>query len=57
MELLQNRLEVMDSTAVSLCMDNRIPIVVFDITPPGNVVKVVLGEDVGQTYVRGESRG
>jgi uridylate kinase len=35
-------------------MDNKIPIVVFDMMGPDYVVKVVLGEDVGQTYVRGD---
>ena len=40
----------MDSTAISLCMDNRIPLVVFNAGEPGNLVRVVQGEQVG-TYV------
>jgi len=53
-EVLAKNLQVMDATATALCMDNQIPIVVFDMMGPDYVVKVVLGEDVGQTYVRGE---
>lgn len=53
-EVLAKGLQVMDSTATALCMDNRIPIVVFDMMGLDYVVKVVLGEDVGQTYVRGD---
>lgn len=53
-EVLAKGLQVMDSTATALCMDNKIPIVVFDMMGPDYVVKVVLGEDVGQTYVRGD---
>lgn len=47
MDVLQKELKVMDATAVSLCMDNDLPLVVFDLTVPGNVVRVVMGEDVG----------
>ncbi|AKU90278.1 UMP kinase [Vulgatibacter incomptus] len=47
MDVLQNELKVMDATAVSLCMDNNLPLVVFDLTVPGNVVRMVRGEDVG----------
>jgi len=43
---------VMDSTAISLCMDNRLPIVVFNLRTPGNLRRVVLGEAVG-TVVSG----
>jgi len=46
-EALTKRLKVMDSTAFSLCMDNRVPIVVFDMTNPQNITKVVCGEKVG----------
>jgi len=53
-EVLAKGLKVMDSTAIALSMDNKIPIIVFDMLGPGYVRKVVLGEDVGQTYVRGE---
>jgi len=47
MDVLQKELKVMDATAVSLCMDNDMPLVVFDLTHPGNVMRVVMGEDVG----------
>lgn len=53
-EVLAKGLQVMDSTATALCMDNAIPIIVFDMMGPDYVRKVVLGEDVGQTYVRGD---
>jgi uridylate kinase len=46
-EALQRRLQVMDSTAFSLCMDNKMPIVVFDIGAPGNIRRAALGEPVG----------
>ena len=37
----------MDTTAISLCMDNKLPIVVFDLTRPGNIKRIVCGEPVG----------
>jgi uridylate kinase len=46
-EVLEKRLKVMDTTAISLCMDNKLPIVVFDVREPGNMRRVVLGERVG----------
>jgi uridylate kinase len=46
-EALTKRLKVMDSTAFSLCMDNRVPIVVFDMSNPENITRVVCGEKVG----------
>lgn len=46
-EALTKRLKVMDSTAFSLCMDNRIPIVVFDMNKPSNFTDIVLGKKVG----------
>src|SRR5246127_1230381 len=46
-EALTKRLKVMDSTAFSLCMDNRIPIIVFDMAKPENIKRVVHGEKVG----------
>jgi uridylate kinase len=46
-DVLRQRLEVMDSTAISLCMENALPIVVFDLTRPGNIKRIVLGEPVG----------
>jgi len=49
-DVLNKGLGVMDSTAASLCMDNGIPIIVFDLTTPGNILKVVMGDNIG-TYV------
>jgi uridylate kinase len=46
-EVLSQGLEVMDATAVSLCMDNKLPIVIFDLTRPGNIKRIVMGEPVG----------
>ena len=46
-EVLNRGLKVMDSTAISLCMDNSLPIIVFDLTADGNLQRVVMGEDVG----------
>lgn len=50
-EVLNLGLGVMDSTAASLCKDNEIPIIVFNLEKEGNILKVVLGEEIG-TYVR-----
>lgn len=50
MELISRRLHVMDTTATTLCMDNRIPLVVFNLDVYGNIEKAVLGEKVG-TFV------
>ncbi len=52
LEVLKKGLQVMDATATSLCMDNNLPIIVFDLTRRGNIQKVVLGEDIG-TIVKG----
>jgi uridylate kinase len=46
-EVLSRRLHVMDTTAISLCMENALPIIVFDLTLPGNIKRIVLGEPVG----------
>ena len=46
-EALTKRLQVMDSTAFSLCMDNKIPIVVFDMNQPSNFTDIILGKKVG----------
>jgi uridylate kinase len=47
MDILSRGLKVMDSTAISLCMDNRLPLIVFDVRTPGNLLRVVQGEQVG----------
>jgi uridylate kinase len=49
LQVLQERLQVMDATAISLCMDNKLPIVVFNLRTPGNIRRVVMGEPVGTT--------
>ena len=56
LEVLNRGLTVMDSTALTLCMDNRMPIVVFDLLREGNIERVVLGEDIG-TRVDDEAPG
>jgi uridylate kinase len=47
LEVLQQGLKVMDTTAISLCMDNHLPIIVYDIKRPGNLRRIVQGEKVG----------
>jgi uridylate kinase len=47
MDVLQKGLKVMDTTAISLCMDNKLPIVVFNLREKGAMLKVVQGENVG----------
>ncbi len=54
LEVLNRGLKVMDSTAISLCMDNNIPIQVFNITEKGNMMKAVLGENIGTLVGTGE---
>src|SRR6187401_3091653 len=49
LQVLERQLKVMDSTAISLCMDNKLPIVVFNLREAGNIRRVVLGEPVGTT--------
>jgi len=51
-DVLRKNLKVMDATAISLCMDNDLPIVVFNLTKRGNIRKVIMGEKIG-TVVRG----
>jgi len=52
LDVLKKQLKVMDTTAISLCMDHQIPIIVFNLKKKGNIKRVVLGEKVG-TKVRG----
>lgn len=56
-EVLNKGLKVMDATAISLCMDNKMPIVVFDLTEEGNIKRVVSGEEVGTTVRGREMQG
>ena len=46
-QVLNDGLRVMDATAISLCMEHRLPIIVFDGTQPGNIVRAVMGEEIG----------
>jgi uridylate kinase len=46
-KVLEQGLKVMDATAISLCMDNRLPIVVFNLRTPGNLRRVIMGDAVG----------
>jgi len=52
-DVLKKGLQVMDATATSLCMDNSLPIIIFNVTVAGNIKKVILGEEIG-TIVKGE---
>ena len=52
-DVLNRGLQVMDSAAISLCMDNKLPIVVFDLTRVGNIKRIVLGEPVGSVVSSG----
>jgi uridylate kinase len=51
LDVLNKELGVMDSTAASLCKDNNIPIIVFGLNEPDNIIKVVLGENIGTTIM------
>jgi uridylate kinase len=47
LQVLEQGLKVMDATAISLCMDNELPIIVFDLREPGNMRRAIMGEPVG----------
>jgi uridylate kinase len=49
LQVLERELKVMDATAISLCMDNKLPIVVFNLRTPGNLRRVIMGDGVGTT--------
>ena len=55
MEAINKRLNVMDSTALSMCMDNNLPLIVFDLFQPGNLARILQGESVG-TIISGEKQ-
>lgn len=46
-DVLNRGLQVMDSTAISMCMDNKLPIITFDLNEPGNILRAVMGESIG----------
>jgi uridylate kinase len=52
-DVLNKNLKVMDSTAISLCMDNNLPIVVFNLNTHGNLKRLMLGETIGTIVKRG----
>jgi uridylate kinase len=52
LDVLSRGLKVMDTTAISMCMDNSLPIIVFNLNVPGNLKRVILGEKVGSLVVR-----
>jgi uridylate kinase len=54
LEVLQKELKAMDATAVSLCMDNHIPIIVFNLSDPDNIRKAILGQKIGTIITQGE---
>ena len=49
LQVLERQLKVMDATAISLCMDNKLPIVVFNLRQPGNIGRVIAGDPIGTT--------
>jgi uridylate kinase len=53
-DVIKQDLKVMDSTAITLCMDNNLPIVVFDIKKTDNIRKLLLGQKIGTTVVKGD---
>ena len=55
LDAINQRLQVMDSTAVSLCMDNELPIVVFDLGAPHSIERAILGEPLGTLVTHGET--
>jgi len=56
-DLLRDRLKVLDATAVSLCMENDLPIIVFDLNHPDNITRVARGESVGTLITAGPAAG
>lgn len=53
MDIVKNNLKVMDMTAATLCMDNKLPIIVYNLTVPGNLQKIIFGEKIG-TKITGD---
>jgi len=47
LEFINKNLKVMDATSISLCMENKVPVIVFNLNLPGNIKKVVMGEPIG----------
>ncbi|MBI3759475.1 MAG: UMP kinase [Deltaproteobacteria bacterium] len=57
MDVLSKNLKVMDSTAISMCMDHNLPIIVFNLRKPGNIKRAVMGETIGTRVERGVESG
>jgi uridylate kinase len=57
LQVLERQLKVMDATAISLCMDNKLPIVVFNLRETGSIRRVVLGDPIGTTVSHEPVRG
>jgi len=57
LDVLKRNLKVMDSTSISLCMDNNLPIIVFNLQTRGNIMRVCMGEDVGTVVGQIKGRG
>ncbi len=55
-EVLSRGLQVMDSTAITFCMDNELPIIVFDVSEPGNIMRALVGEPIGTLVSSREDR-
>jgi len=55
-EVLSRGLQVMDSTAITFCMDNSLPIIVFDVTQSGNIIKALVGDPIGTLVSSGEGK-
>ena len=56
-EVLEKQLKVMDASAISLCMDNNLPIMVFNMKQPGNILKAVCGDlSIGTLVTLGENK-
>jgi len=53
-EVLNKNLKVMDATAISLCLENELPIIVFNSLEEGNIKKMVLGENIGTKVMKGD---
>ena len=51
--MLNRRLDVMDSTAITFCLDNDLPIIVFDVTEPGNIRRALVGDPIGTLVTTG----
>jgi uridylate kinase len=56
-DVLQRGLQVMDSTAITFCMDNSLPIIVFDVTQPGNIMRALTGDTIGTLVSAGVPSG